>query len=486
MAKGLSCTLKFCLTCSGSREKEKTREPSKAYGLLVAILISSLSTVLKCSGGVLANQVKNFEDDIIVSSEKIVELYSSWGKGDITIQQVLLSSTIKAIRCIAPHVKDSQHKRLLDIVLNIMNIHEISPDIRADASTMACKLDIQQKNKYLPILEKNASTLISTLTTASIPFEEDNNHILVAYLLDLAAKSEVFQSKMTKRRCTVLATLNCLSQSSDSKTKTRALEFCAAIVSNLESEQCHSNLDILSKHLISFTRKESSDRLQLAGTFLLQQILSLEVPTPEGLIDVLRCLAYSSESDEVIKSSASAFCEGFRKEVEPQFEELCTLVDFTTFPYASVRTEALAAIAWATTKSDSVTKLLNDTDIVDNFTLIIRHGSKEDCTTALDIMRKLARSSLYHTELCCHVGFLREVVEFVTQEEVTNRSAHFYAVEMVLALLSNEENIQAFLPFRTLLPWLVSFVNATTADDDLKKPVVSVIVRLSQEYLKEI
>ena len=61
-----------------------------------------------------------------------------------------------------------------------------------------------------------------------------------------------------------------------------------------------------------------------------------------------------------------------------------------------------------------------------------------------------------------------------------------FGVETILALLSNEANTKAFLPFRNLLPWLVTFVNTTTADEEFKQHMVSVIVRLSMAFLEEV
>jgi hypothetical protein len=485
VAAGLAGTLRVCVSNQHPRKGRQTKI-SNVQGLHVAVLTSSLATVLQCSNEVLANHVQNFQSDIVLSSEKIMEIFSTW-KGDPTIQQVVLSSLTKILRYIGPHVRGDAPQHLMDALLNIVKMHSVSPDIRVDAAAAVCGLGIHQNAKALSALEKNASILISTLSTASLHLEDTDHNTLIAHLYELAAVSQVFQAKMIKRRCTILAVASSLLQPTE-EIKTRALEFCQAVFANPDCIEYLSaghgdNLDILAKHLIEYTRDESNEQRQLVGVSILSKILAMEVATCEGLMDTLRCLAYGGESDEVIRYSAIAYCNGVRKELEPDLEQLWTLVDLTTFPFAKVRTEALAAIERATSKSDSVKALLNDTDMVDNFALIVRHGSNEDCTVALDIMRKLARSSLYHVELCSHVGFLREVVDFVTHEDISNRSAHFYAVEMVLALLSNDENTQAFLPFRSLLPWLVSFVNTTTADDDFKQPVVSVIVRLSQAYL---
>jgi hypothetical protein len=79
---------------------------------------------------------------------------------------------------------------------------------------------------------------------------------------------------------------------------------------------------------------------------------------------------------------------------------------------------------------------------------------------------------------------LGAVVELVAKEQVHNRIAHFYGVETILALLSNEGNTKSFLACPQLLPWLVAFVKTTTADEDFKQEVVVAIVRICTAMLE--
>jgi hypothetical protein len=202
-------------------------------------------------------------------------------------------------------------------------------------------------------------------------------------------------------------------------------------------------------------------------------------------METLKCLTYGGEHDDVIIESAVGFCDGIQKQTDPNQETLWTIVDFTTFPYAKVCATALTTIATITSHLERVRHLLNDTDLLENFALIVQHGSEKDCDAALNIARQLARNSMYHSELCSQLDFLGVVVELVTKENILNRSSHFYGVETDFALLLNEANTKAFLPFRNLLPWLVTFVNTTTADEDFKQQVISVIVRLSMAFLDE-
>jgi hypothetical protein len=312
----------------------------------------------------------------------------------------------------------------------------------------------------------------------------------IVALFKLAAVSPVFRTKMVKRRCTVLAVVKHLEDPRED-IREYALDFCRDALHHRECVESLShgfgdNFEIVRSGLIECARNETLAKFKATAVSLLRKILDIQAfESSEEVMETLKCLAYGGEHDDVTIDSAVGFCDGINKQTNPNMETLWTVVDFTTFPYAKVRATALTTIAKITSSSECVRVLLNDTDLLENFALIVQHGSDIDCDAALNIARQLARNSMYHSELCSQSDFLGAVVELVTKENILNRSSHFYSVETVLALLSNEANTKAFLPFRNMLPWLVTFVNTTTADEDFKQQVVSVIVRLSMAFLDE-
>jgi hypothetical protein len=244
------------------------------------------------------------------------------------------------------------------------------------------------------------------------------------------------------------------------------------------------NLGVVEAGLIEFAYEEKDPDSHFMVASLIQSLITVQTFPSYALMDIARSLAYSGQSDEVVVACGVAYCEGMQKEPFPSAENLWTVADFATFPFAQIRCKALQTIESTLTKLGSASVLLEETEMIENFALIIAHGSDADCHTALKIVRQLSHSSRHHAKLCNSSFFLATLVTFVAKDEVLDRNSHFCGVEIVLALLSNDDNTELFLPHRHLLPWLVTFLNKTTADESFKETVVGVIIRLSTAYLK--
>jgi hypothetical protein len=493
VAAGLAITLHNSLAFPqlAAGRKCYKNNPSNAQGLHVAVLASSLAMVLRCSKKVLAKHIHMFQSDLVLSLRKITEIFCCW-HGDDTIRQVALSSAVKTIGFVRVHIP-SAAKQLIDILILIICAHSIPSDIRVEAAAMISKFldqrDSHADPKVVRSIEDHASVLISTLSTASLAMPESTEDNPMLHLYQLAAASPLFRKKMVKRRCTVLAVAKDLTHPSN-EIKENSLSFCGDVFSLPECVDCLSsglgdNFEIIRNGLVESAQHETDPKLQLKVISLLRRILDIAGSDSGDVMETLKCLAYGGEIDNTVIESATAYCYGIRKEIGQSNDSLWTLVDFTTFPYAKVRSEALNTLDAITANPECVMVLLFDTDMLENFGLIIRHGSDKDCSAALNIARQIARSSAHHSDLCGHADFLGAVVELVVKEEISNRMAHIYAVEATLALLSNKANTKYFLKFPNLLPWLVTFVNTTTADEAFKKEVVSGIVRLSLAFVDD-
>ena len=459
-------------------------------GLHIAVLSSSLAMVLRCSKVTLASHVHKFQAELILSLQRITEIFLSW-VGDATIQQIVLSNTAKIVGYILPHVRCAAEK-LVGILTEILK-GNVSADIRIDAASAIARFFEDPECPVLPEvltkLEENASLLISILSTASIAPLEDGLEDAMIGLYKLAQVARVIRTKMVKRRCTILAVTRYLS-SADAMKRDHALRFCQNVFSDSEcldslSSGLSDNARMLTDGLIQSALNEHEPKLRKIALCLLGKVVSTENFPFMAALDTLRTVSYKGDYDDIVIESATAYCKGVQS-LPFSVHDMATVVDFTTFPYARVRSEALETLNIKTTSDDPkfALLLLTETDLLENFGLIIKHGSIEDCLATMDIVRQLARSAAYHHALCLHSGFLGAVVDLVAREKILHRGAHYFGIETLLALLSNQSNIKAFLSFRPLLPWLVSFVNTTTADDDFKKEVVTAIIRLSQAMLE--
>ena len=470
VAAGLAATLRTSLMIHPLRSNHGEsyhKELDDVQGLHVAILASSLAMVIRCSEGVLAKHVDNFQHDLVVAMKRMTEIFSMW-KGDTTIQQVASTSTIKMIQCIKPYAHKISSE-LVEILLKIVQSHSIATDIRLDAALTVCKFlnhkdgstptSAESLSPLMAMVEKHASVLISTLSTASLVSSHDeklaNPEDSMTALYKLAAVSSIFRCKMVKRRCTILSVVKHLGHPLVAM-RERAMDFLLDVFLHTDSVEsmlvshggAGDNFDLVRTAVIESVQDEATHRLRQKAVSLLRQLLVVHPHDSHCVMAELKGLAYGAEQDDIVMDSATAFLLGIRNQPTNEINDfLWSVVDFTTFPYAKVRTDALETIERVTASPGCVAALLNDTDLLENFGLIIRHGSDSDCEQALNIVWQVARSSLRH-DCLCQASFLGAVVEFVTRDNVKQRRAHLYAVETLLALLSNPDTTKAFLSFR--------------------------------------
>jgi hypothetical protein len=497
VAEGLIRALHKTLLLHQVRGKNYYRSClSNMQGLHIAVLSSSLAMVLRCSKELLASHVHKFQSDLIASLQQVTEIFVSW-VGDDTIQQVALSSTARTIRFIIPHIPYAAAEQLVDILMSILQGH-LSSDIRIDAASALVSFFenplVKTSPQVLRKMEDNSSLLISTLSTASLANAQDNTQQdPMIGLYQLSAVSSIVRAKMVKRRCTILAVCKHLTHADNEKIREDALYFCKDALHRSEcleglTSGLGDNVEILTEGLIDSAATEVNTELLLIIIMLLEKIVSMDQFPAQPALEALWSLAYKEDVNvdaSAMMEAACAYCRG-TKHVEFSIRKMTIIVDLTTSGFAQVRSEALTRIEAVESEEDSeaALQLLEETDVLENFAIIIRHGSNQDCVAALDICRQLARSSYYHRALCSYSWFLGAVVELVAKEQVHNRIAHFYGVETILALLANEGNTKSFLAYPQLLPWLVTFVNTTTADEDFKQEVVVAIVRISTAMLE--
>jgi hypothetical protein len=447
----------------------------------IASLSTSLTMVLHCSSSILSNCVKEFHTDLAPTLTKMAEHFSSNDQQDAVLLQVILANTSRTIHLISPHLQEHTEE-FIDTLLLMLRGGSASSPVKVDICDTLCNLVKSagplRRDEIISKVELHATPLISLLSTNSCHSYSNRRDKLALGLHDLAELSETIQTKMMKRRCTVLAIVRHFHHPS-LEIRRKAYAFCQELVNHAEmssnrfSNGMYVHLEIVEAGLIEYAVEEKDPDAQLQLATLLHNLITVQAFPSNELMDIVRNLAYSGQSDE-----------GMQKEPFPFADSLSTLVDLTTFPFAQVRSKALQTLEFTLNKTDSACILLDETEMIENFALIVTHGSAVDCDAALNIVRQLSRSSWYHAGLCKNTDFLATIVKFVANDEVVNRKSHLFGVEILLALLSNEDNIEKFLPHRHLLPWLVTFLNKTTADESFKEQVVEAVIRLSTAYLK--
>jgi hypothetical protein len=160
---------------------------------------------------------------------------------------------------------------------------------------------------------------------------------------------------------------------------------------------------------------------------------------------------------------------------------LKSVFDFTTLPIAEVRTEALASLREAMKDPRIASSLLMDQVAFENLVMVIRYGCDQDCVQATAIIAHLASDDIHHLALSSNMPLLEAIVNLAKSN--SNRLAQTHALDAILSLLSNSTTISSFLAFPDLLPYLITLVNSTTAEDCFKRKLVEAIMTMSKAIL---
>lgn len=462
----------------------------------IASLSTSLTMVLHCSITVLANRVKEFHADLVPALTRMAVKFGSNDSEEPILLQVILANVSRIIHLIGPHLQEYAED-FVDALLLILTGGTRKSAVKASVCDTLFDLvklhGLLLRNEIISKLEGHATFLLHLLSTES---DHSNGHHsngqggvnLTTRLYDLAEVSGTIRMEMMKQRCAVVAIVrHFLHPNLDIRLK--AYSFCQEFVTHPEvSSSCFSNgmyenLVVLEDALIKYAFEEKDPDAQRQVASLIHNLITLQTFPSYPLMGMARSLAYSGQNDDVVMACGEAYCEGVQKEPFPSVENLSTVADFATFPFARMRCRALQTLESTLTKPESLGVLLEETEMIENFAMIVAHGSDVDCDAALKIVRELSRSSKHNATLCNNSFFLTTLVNFVSQDEVLNRKSHLLGVEIILALLSKDDNTTLFLPQRHLLPWLVTFLNKTTAEESFKQTVVEVIIRLSTAYL---
>jgi hypothetical protein len=248
------------------------------------------------------------------------------------------------------------------------------------------------------------------------------------------------------------------------------------------------NLNLIVNALTAAASKESRTKVQVSIISALGDLIERHCLNSEQRSTIMECFLEIAESDSadgpVIASSLS-YLQAAGK-ISESNEILSNIVQFTTSPYAKVRAKSLWLLRDLSSfnANTTTTFLLNKTDMLESFSLIIAYGSNSDCLDVLHIC-KLLISTNGHKCFCEYSAILKAFIGLVTMEPCSNRAAYMVGVEIIMELMSKDENLKYFLPFTAILPWLVKVANCTS-DEVMKARFVSTVVRFSSALLDQV
>jgi hypothetical protein len=469
----------------GKNYYRKSFEHSR--GLQVSALCRALDMILQCSDRVLAECMPKLKDDLLPSLPRILKIYAQW-EGDSIIRLITIASTLRIIRKVSPFVSEAATP-LVGALLSILDGH-FPPDIRVDATCAAVSfLGKSCRNEELvKLMEQKASVIISILSTAALAASNESL-VEILHSLSSLASCPTLGAKMARRRCAIFMAVKNLSHK-QREVRGKSLDLCHAFLGHRANARPartvhESNLDLIVGGLMKAVSAESDPRLQLSqirimGSLIIRDDIATEQKW--NVMTLLRAIAKSEGCDGPTMEAQlcylhSAATIGFTEEV------VATVADFTTSEYAKVRNKALGLVKEISFWHPHAARLLFDsTDLLENFSLIISHGSDEDCADAIHASKVFVSDEANHQFFCIDAGFVASLVRLVTTEPVANRPAFINGVDTIITLMSSSVGLPYFLPFIEILPWLVTFANRTS-DEEIKEIVVSTVLRFSTALL---
>ena len=497
-AEGLLMSLHNALLLrEGSTRKYYRTALSHSQALQCTVLVTAIEMMFRCSSEVLAENVHLLRKDLIPSLPRLLNLFIAW-EGDEAIRLMTISNAIKIIRRVGPlcqEATDDCVEGLLSVLRAYMGSANANIHIEA-ANAIAHLFDRQdrmaQRKRVIQLIQNDSSLIISTLSTAALATTNEAAEEILTGLFNFAVNSHSFRTKMAKRRCTILAIGKHMTDDHIENRKV-ALNICKCLLndhlqSTCEPARLDHNTGLLLKKLMESALNEQEVMLQLYAVSLLGDAVqngNLLPDLVDPIMTTLRDLVDSDGPDDVVMEAAITYTKASTSLPADYTSKdiLTNVADFTTLPFARARRDALAAIDFFVADDNLASILLNETELIDNFSLIVSYGSDEDCADAMSVVRHCAGNVHHHRVVCQSSSLLQAIVQLVTKEEVTNENAYISGVEAILALLSNNDNVRYFLPYPDLLPFLVSLANTTASDEELKQKLVSAIVRLSSAIL---
>ena len=498
-AEGLLTSLHHALMLREGSSKLRTyyrTALSHSHALQCTVLVTAIEMMLRCSPETLAEHVHLIRKELTPALPRLVNLFLAW-EGDENIRLLSITNAVVLVRRVGPLCQEAT-EQFVEALLQVLRAFMGSAEIHVQAANAIAHIfDRQdrtiQRKLIIQQIQSDSSLLISTLSTAALAAanRQEAEEVLMA-LFHFAVNSRSFRTKMAKRRCTVLAIGKHLRDEYLENRKV-ALNICKCLLNDhLESASepaiLDQNTSLLVTQVTESATNERDPLLQVYAVSLLGDAVQHGNLLPESvdlIMGTLRDIVDSDGQDEVVLEAALTY---IKVAVSLQPEDTSNIIltdvaDFTTLPFARARQHAIAAIDYYMSDDTLAIFLLHETELIENFSLIISYGSDEDCADTMDVVRQCAGNERHHQIICQSNNLLQAIVQLVTKEEITNQHAHTIGVEAILALMSNVDNVKYFLPYTDLLPCLVSMANETTEDEEIKQRLVSSIVRLSSAIL---
>ena len=464
----------------------------RSRALRVSVLCSALEMVFRCSPTTMKAYIDTKPAEMLPTFLTLIEIFIS-RTGSSTVREVVLNKTARILNRLCNN-GISIEKDLVEALLVLVNA-DLSTDTRIDASCALASLAARRNNKQsiLQKIKPASRSLLSTLTTAASSLPENQAEDIFDALVNLASSMDIVLVHTARRACT----LRVLCQGM--KAVKPELRHSSFMIAKILLRCNHSFVELFSikpvngrillQGLTTAVLNEDETEMQHYVTCILTETLAnmnSSLDHIEMITDSLAVVACAATQQRTAIEAGLALCNKASALEEPsgyRANVFLTVADLARCSSRLVRGEALRALGKLCARESTRRFLAQQNCFQQAIVSNITNGNDESVSTAIAILVQLACEP-EHRETICRTTLLEALVDMLTKKSLGNRTAYMSGVQLLLLLMSDDSNVNCFLQFGELLPWLAALANSTTSSNQFKKDMVDAIIRLTSTILE--
>jgi hypothetical protein len=445
----------------------------RSRSLRVSLICTALEMVLlSFSDETMYDFIEAMPIETLPTLVILVEIFSN--EKQSVIRDVVLQKVARILNHLCTHGIPIRIVVIEALFVLLKGPNDAKIDAACAIANLAAKRGDRLHCSIIERIEQASLSLISTLSTAASSLPEDQIEDVLNALLNLASSSDNIAVRIAQR----FGTLRVLSQTMKAELpEIRRDSYMIAsslLKSNLAFTELLVGQPFNGKMFVQGLAKAAVNEEEFELKHFVTCILTKSLANMNGslahieiITDALAVIASRSIQERTAHEAALALCnKAIVLEPSTRQEKICLSVAELT--HSSSNLVQLAA--WkalqkvclcSTTSRFLVTQETFQRAIVSGMTET-RGG---DISTGMHVLQQIAREQ-HNREAICQSRMLDNLIEIVTSNESVDDMT---GVEVILLLMSEDANMNHFLPYSNLLPWLATLANSNASSKEIKE-----------------
>jgi hypothetical protein len=363
-------------------------------------------------------------------------------------------------------------------------------DVFRTSSSSSILCDIINRNDSVSKKEEEES--IPVLNTATLVANEKGNTggTVLRSFLQLLIKDPLLVDQLRSCRDFVIGVSNQL-KNHDSECQATALELVSLILKVEDaspSPLVQSNLDMIMHELGALLAETLSISFRSRLLRLLKDSFDVSAISEKIKTILLHALVESAQSETIDITnrveSVESLLYGIRNlNAHSDFMEALSTLLVVPLPVCRqlILRELDYTFLWYPrdlVDNDNMVHLL------DSLSILISHGSPQDSKDATYLCHRILKEPSGMKCILEHGFLIRCLVNLAMDEQIKYRPAFINTINILLEMQACDNGLQCILKYPDTLPLMVKLAQRTT-DQDLKRRLVTAIIRFTKAKLKE-